>query len=116
MKKRNPKAKLLLRHRRIRSKIHGTAARPRLSVSRSLKYIRAQLIDDEKGFTVASASDLALKVKGTKRERAHKVGVELAKKASALGIAKVIFDRGGHKYHGRVREVAEGARKGGIKF
>lgn len=99
----------------MRGKIFGTAKRPRLSVFRSGKHIRAQLIDDEKAETLASASDLALK-EGTKTEKALVVGEELAKKALKLKIKKVVFDRGGYKYHGRVKAVAEGARKGGLKF
>lgn len=100
---------------RVRGKIFGTPRKPRLSVFRSGKHIYAQLIDDKKGETLASASDLDLKT-GTKIDKAGVVGGELAKKALKLKIKKVVFDRGGYKYHGRVKAVAEGARKGGLRF
>lgn len=103
------------RRARVRGKIFGTKRRPRLSVFRSGKHISAQLIDDEKGETLASASDLGLKG-GAKTERAQAVGEELAKRALKLKIKKIVFDRGGYRYHGRIKAVAEGARKGGLKF
>lgn len=103
------------RRRQVRGKIFGTAKRPRLSVFRSGKHICAQLIDDEKEETLASAFDLAFK-EGSKTEKALAVGEELAKGALKLKIKQVVFDRGGYKYHGRVKAVAEGARKGGLKF
>ncbi len=98
------------RRTRIRSKIKGTAKRPRLSVFRSNKYIYAQLIDDVRGETLAAASG------DVNVATASEVGKTLADKASKLGIKKVVFDRGGYKYHGRVRALAEGARKGGLEF
>lgn len=107
----------LRRHRRIRSELRGTATRPRLAVFRSLRYIQAQLIDDRAGRTLASATDRELtKATGTKMDRAKAVGQLLATKAKALKVTQVVFDRGGHRYHGRVRALAEGARAGGLTF
>ena len=100
---------------KIRTKIFGTSATPRLSVFRSNTFIYVQLIDDENGITLASASDVKIK-KGTKVERATQVGAELAKNALAKGISKIVFDRNGFKYTGRVLSLAEGARKGGLQF
>lgn len=100
---------------RVRSKISGTAARPRMSVFRSNKQIYVQLIDDLAATTLVSASSLGLE-KMTKTEQAGKVGELVAEKALAAGIKEVVFDRNGYLYHGRVKEVAEGARKGGLKF
>jgi len=100
-------------HKRIRKKIAGTAERPRLSVFRSNKHIYAQVINDEQGVTLAAASskDAALaEVQGTKKEIAFKVGELLAKRANEASIKKVIFDRSGYLYHGRVAQLAEGAR------
>lgn len=110
--------KLLLktrRHKRIRAKISGTAAKPRLVVSRSLAHLYAQLIDDASGKTVAAASDLKVK-KGSKMERAKAVGLEIAQKALELKIETCVFDRSGYRYHGRVKALAEAAREGGLKF
>lgn len=106
------------RHRRVRAKAHGTAKVPRLSVFRSAKHIYAQLIDDEKGKTLLSASERELKKsKGLKKaDKAKEVGRLIAKKALEEKIEKVVFDRGGYKYHGRVKALAEGAREGGLKF
>jgi len=106
------------RHRRVRAKIFGTVKVPRLCVFHSAKHIYAQLIDDEKGHTLVSASDQELKKKEgqTKTEKAKEVGLLIAKKALEKKIEKVVFDRGGYKYHGRVKAVAEGAREGGLKF
>ncbi|PIS17368.1 MAG: 50S ribosomal protein L18 [Candidatus Nealsonbacteria bacterium CG09_land_8_20_14_0_10_42_14] len=105
------------RHKRIRAKVVGTAKKPRLCVSRSNKHIYAQLIDDEKGRILAAASDTELKKgKRTKINKAQEVGKLLAKKAQEKKIEKVVFDRGGYKYHGRVKAVAEGAREGGLRF
>ena len=105
------------RHKRIRSKIRGTAARPRLSVFRSLSHIYAQLVDDEKGKIIASASDLELKKSKKKKvEKAKEIGKLISKKALEKKIEKVVFDRGGYQYHGRVKALAEGAREGGLKF
>ena len=107
----------LKRHRRIRNKVVGTAQRPRLNVFRSLKNIYAQIIDDEKGVTLVSASSLELKGEyGGNKEAANKVGKLVADKAKAAGINTVIFDRGGYIYHGRVAELAAGAREGGLEF
>lgn len=102
------------RKRRVRAKISGNADRPRLSVFRSLKHIYAQIIDDDRGITLASASDMG--VKGRKSEVASKVGEELAKKAIASKIKKVAFDKGASRFHGRVKALAEGARRGGLDF
>ena len=108
----------LKRHRRVRSKIHGTALRPRLNVFRSTNNIYAQLIDDDKGITLASASSLDkdFDCYGGNKEAAHKVGELIAKRAAEKQITEVVFDRGGYIFHGRVKELAEGARKGGLKF
>ncbi len=103
------------RHARIRSKISGTATIPRLCVYRSLTSVYAQLIDDENGKVLAGTSDLKTK-KGTKSESAKTVGMELAKKAAELKITTCVFDRNGYLYHGRVKQLAEGAREGGLKF
>ncbi len=99
---------------RVRAKISGTAARPRLAVVRSLKHISVQVIDDTSGKTIASASDKDLK--GTKLEKATAVGKLIAERAKAKGISAVVFDRRDKQYHGRVRAVAEGAREGGLQF
>jgi large subunit ribosomal protein L18 len=108
------------RHRRIRSKIVGTSERPRLCVFRSLKHIYGQLIDDEKGHTILTVSSLAKELKGDSRQgnikEAQAVGTLLAAKAREKGIEKVVFDRGGYLYHGRVKALAEAAREGGLKF
>ena len=106
----------LRRKMRTRAKIKGTAQRPRLNVSKSLKYIYLQLIDDEHGKTLVSVHSKSLKAKGTKTEIAKLTGQELAKKALAKKITQCVFDRGASKYHGRVKAVAEGARQGGLKF
>ena len=103
------------RHRRIRAAIEGTAQRPRLAVQRSLKHIHAQLIDDLSGKTIIGVSDVSLKIsKGTKTERAQAVGEALATKAKVKKITVVVFDRGGNKYHGRIKALAEAARKTGL--
>ena len=102
---------------RIRRKISGTADCPRLSVFRSNKEIYAQLIDDVQGQTLLSASSKEDGgAKGTKTERAKQVGKNVAEKAKAAGVKKVVFDRGGYLYHGRVKALAEGAREGGLQF
>ena len=100
---------------RIRSKISGTAERPRMSVFRSNKQIYVQIIDDEAAKTLVSASSLGLE-KMAKKEQAAKVGELVAKKAIEAGITSVVFDRNGYLYHGRIKEVAEAARKAGLKF
>jgi large subunit ribosomal protein L18 len=105
------------RHRRVRGKVSGTAERPRLAVFRSNRGVFAQLVDDERGITVASASWLALRpFTGTKSEQAREVGKALAAAATAAGVTACVFDRGGYLYHGRVRSLAEGAREGGLEF
>lgn len=120
------------RHKRVRAKIFGTALRPRLCVFRSCKHICVQLIDDEKGITLVTATDLELipPQPGPKGKRAQKetkiftgkialafeVGKLIAKKALKKKIEKVVFDRGGYAFHGRVKAIAEGAREGGLKF
>jgi large subunit ribosomal protein L18 len=104
-------------HRGIRKTIHGTSVRPRLSVYRSNKYIYAQLIDDIAGHTLASASSLEDEVSGDEPvDESHEVGRLLAERAQEAGINRAVFDRGGYRYHGRVRAVAEGAREGGLNL
>ena len=129
------KQKRYRRHKRVRAKIYGTATRPRLCVFRSAKHIYTNLIDDERGRTIATASDQELKLKAKSANRktkkkierekeiktkkvaiAFEVGKLIAKKALEKKIGKVVFDRGGYKYHGRVRALAEGAREGGLRF
>jgi len=104
------------RHKKIRARISGTAEVPRIYVFRSSKHIYAQLIDDENSKIIASADDLKLKGKKSKLLKAKEVGKMIAKKAGELKIKKVVFDRGGYKYHGRVKALAEGAREGGLIF
>lgn len=108
----------LRRHRRVRGKISGTAERPRLNVFRSTSNIYAQIIDDIKGVTLVAASTLDKDITGYggNKEAARKVGALIAKRAVDNGISEVVFDRGGNIYHGRVKELAEGAREGGLKF
>lgn len=100
----------------VRSKISGTAQKPRLTVFRSNTQIYAQVIDDVAGKTLASANSLNIKEKITKSEQAAKVGELVAAATKAAGIETVVFDRNGYLYHGRVKELADGARKGGLKF
>jgi large subunit ribosomal protein L18 len=110
------------RHRRVRRRVSGTPERPRLNVFRSAMHIYAQIIDDTRGHTLASASTLDPEVKaqlsnGLKKvDEARIVGRILAQRALAQGIRKVVFDRGGYKYHGRVKALADGAREGGLEF
>jgi len=108
----------LHRHVRVRSKISGTAERPRLNVFRSNSNIYAQLIDDVKGVTLVAASSVEKDFGATtgNKEEARKVGQLIAQRATEKGITEVVFDRGGYVYHGRVKELAEGAREGGLKF
>jgi len=106
---------------RIRKKIRGNAERPRLNVFRSLKHIHAQIIDDQKGYTLVSSSTLDKELKEAikglnKTEAARMVGKRIASLAIEKGIKKVVFDRGGYLYHGRVKALAEGAREGGLEF
>ena len=107
------------RHERVRKSVEGTSERPRLAVFRSLTHIYAQVIDDSQGRTVVAASDMeqALReVKGNKSERAKAVGSAVAKKAIDAGVTQVVFDRGGNRFHGRVKALAEAAREAGLKF
>lgn len=108
----------LNRHRRVRGKISGTSSCPRLDVFRSTTNIYAQIIDDVKGVTLAAASTLDKDFNGNggNKEAARKVGEMIAKRAAEKGITEVVFDRGGYIFHGRVKELAEGAREGGLKF
>ena len=110
--------KRIRRHKRVRGKISGTALKPRLCVFRSLKNIYAQVIDDENGKTLASASSLDKEFNqyGGNKEAAKLVGQAVAKAALDKGITEVVFDRGGYIFHGRVQELAEGAREAGLKF
>jgi len=100
----------------IRGKISGSAERPRMTVFRSNKQIYVQLVDDLTGKTLAAASSLKLEDKAPKKEIAAKVGEVVAKKAQEAGITEVVFDRNGYLYHGRIKELADAARKGGLKF
>ena len=108
------------RHRRIRVVLTGTQQRPRLNVFRSLQHIYAQLIDDASGITLAAASTNEPSVRdsltGTKTERARAVGTTIAQRAKDKGISAVVFDRGGYKYHGRIKALADAAREGGLDF
>ena len=107
------------RHLRVRKKVEGTPERPRLVVFRSSKHIYAQLVDDLRGVTIAGAGDTSegMQVEGKgKVARSFALGKLIATKAKEKGIAKVVFDRGGYQYHGRVKAVADGARKGGLEF
>lgn len=109
------------RHRRVRKKLAGTAARPRLCVFRSLAHIYAQVVDDESGRTLVAASDLEKELRsdgkgGTKTDVAGKVGALVGRRSVEKGIEQVVFDRGGYKYHGRVKALAESAREAGLKF
>jgi large subunit ribosomal protein L18 len=106
------------RHRRVRGKVRGTAQRPRLMVFRSNRGIFAQLVDDDSGKTLAGASWLSLpkSFEGDKTAQAREVGKVVAGAARAAGVEKVVFDRGGYLYHGRVKALADGAREGGLEF
>ncbi len=118
IKRPDTRGQRLRRHRRVRGKIPGTSARPRLNVFRSNTNIYAQIIDDtsEKTLVSASSHDKGFTASGTKSEVAKAVGAVLAQKAKEKGIEEVVFDRGGYVYHGRVAALAEGAREGGLKF
>jgi len=110
-------AKRLKRRRRVRAKITGTAARPRISVFRSNRGIFAQLIDDEAGRTLAAVNWTEEELRSLGRlEQATRAGALLAERAKAAGVETAVFDRGGYQYHGRVKALAEGAREGGLKF
>ena len=117
MKKEYPRKKIRThKHKRMRFRITGTPERPRLAVFRSAKHIYAQIIDDVKGVTLVSASTLNVNAEGTKTDAAKAVGEAVAKKALNAGITKVVFDRGGNIYHGRIKALAEGAREAGLDF
>jgi large subunit ribosomal protein L18 len=121
MSKVNRKESRARRHRRVRAHISGTAARPRLNIFRSLAHIYAQVIDDATGTTLVSAStidaDLRAQMTGKKKaEQAKLVGQAVAARAKEKGLTTVVFDRGGYRYHGRVKAVADGAREGGLEF
>jgi large subunit ribosomal protein L18 len=103
------------RHLRVRKKVSGTPARPRLVVFRSLKHIYAQLVDDSANHTIATVGDTDI-LTMKKTEKATEVGKRIAERAKAAGITRVVFDRAGYQYHGRVKAVAEGAREGGLEF
>ena len=118
IKRPDTRGQRIKRHNRVRGKISGTAERPRLAVYRSNANISAQIIDDVAGVTLVSASTYEKDFEGigSNKEAARKVGAALAERAIAKGISAVVFDRGGYIYHGRVSELAEGAREGGLKF
>jgi large subunit ribosomal protein L18 len=121
MAKKSRNEQRLRRHRRVRRNLQGTAERPRLNVYRSLNQIYVQVIDDQQGNTLVSASTveegLASELKGkSKTEQARIVGETVAKRATEKGLKQVVFDRGGYKYHGRVRALAEAARETGLEF
>jgi len=104
-------------HKRIREKVAGTGERPRLNVYRSLNHIYAQVVDDQKGETLVATSTLSLKLKtGGNVSAAKEIGKAIAEKATAKGIKKVVFDRGGYLYHGRIKALADAAREAGLEF
>jgi large subunit ribosomal protein L18 len=107
--------KRVRRHLRVRKTVKGTAERPRLVVNRSLKHITAQLVDDDAAHTLATVTSSKLS-EGKKSEKSLEVGKQIAAVAKEKGISKVVFDRGGYQYHGRVKAVADGAREGGLEF
>ena len=107
------------RHFRVRKNVRGSAERPRLVVTRSLRHITAQVVDDAKGHTLASASSLDVSIRGTEGDKsalAGKVGTLLAERAKAAGVGKVVFDRGGNRYAGRIAALADAAREAGLEF
>jgi large subunit ribosomal protein L18 len=114
----NKNANRIRRHKRVRGKISGTAERPRLNVFRSANHMYAQLIDDDKGVTICSASttDKNFTESGGNVEAAKKIGMAIAEKGKKAGITEIVFDRSGYVYHGRVAALADGAREGGLKF
>ena len=121
MSKNTPRQARKRRHERVRDRVSGTTDRPRLCVFRSLNHIYAQVVDDLKGHTVSCASTLEPEIKGNaddkaKTNKAELVGSLVAKRALDKGISQVVFDRGGYKYHGRVKALAEAARQAGLKF
>ncbi|MCL2036651.1 MAG: 50S ribosomal protein L18 [Oscillospiraceae bacterium] len=118
IKKINKNESRVRRHKRVRGKISGTAARPRLNVFRSANHMYAQLIDDDKGVTVCAAStaEKGFSDYGGNIDAAKKVGLAIAEKGKKIGVSEVVFDRSGYVYHGRVAALAEGAREGGLQF
>jgi large subunit ribosomal protein L18 len=102
------------RHVRVRNHLAGTGERPRLVVYRSLKHIAAQIVDDDKRHTLLAMSDQG--IEGTKTQRATEVGKRIAARAKESGVSKIVFDRAGYRYHGRVKALADGAREGGLEF
>jgi large subunit ribosomal protein L18 len=104
------------RHNRIRARVSGTSSKPRMSVYRSTNHIYVQMIDDEAGKTLASASSKELKAKASKMNLSSEVGKLAAEKAKSAGITEVVFDRGGNRYHGRIKSLADAAREAGLKF
>ncbi|HEY9472932.1 MAG TPA: 50S ribosomal protein L18 [Mycobacteriales bacterium] len=104
------------RHVRLRKRVVGTPVRPRLMVTRSTRHIYAQLVDDSRGVTLASASTYRLDGEGDKTAQARRVGELLAERAIAAGVTKIVFDRGGNRYHGRIAALADAAREGGLEF
>ena len=113
----SPQAKRLKRRRRVRAKVRGTADRPRIAVRRTNRGVFAQVIDDERGHTLASVSWIEPELRDLKSaDQARRAGELLAERAKAAGIESVVFDRGGYQYHGRVKALAEGAREGGLVF
>lgn len=116
----NKQASKILKHQlrkgRVRSRVNGTEQRPRLSVFRSNSHIYAQIIDDVAGKTLAASSTETVKATGKKVDQAMAVGKDIASKASAKGVKVVVFDRGGYRYHGRVKALADAAREGGLEF
>lgn len=117
IKKESKNSQRIMRHKRVRKNISGTSEMPRLNVFRSNTQIYAQIINDETGTTLASSSSVQLKIKnGGNIEGAKLVGVDIAKKAKEANISKVVFDRGGYQYHGRVEALADAARENGLEF
>ena len=117
IKKESKKSQIIMRHKRVRKNISGTSEMPRLNVFRSNTQIYAQIINDETGTTLASSSSVQLKIKnGGNIEGAKLVGADIAKKAKEANISKVVFDRGGYQYHGRVEALADAARENGLEF
>ena len=112
-----PEKRRLKRRRRVRAKVHGTAERPRISVFRSNRGIAAQLVDDETGATLAAVQWTEAELRDLKKaQQSTKAGELLAQRAKDAGVEECVFDRGGYRYHGKVRALAEGAREGGLKF
>lgn len=115
MNQRSKRQHRIRRHKKVRAKIFGTSSKPRIAVFKSNQYIYAQVVDDKSGKTLLSVSDLGVKT-GKKSEKALKIGETLAARMKEKGMLEAVFDRGGFKFHGRVKSVAEGLRSGGIKI